>query len=60
MSTNREYFEERYDGPILILVVKIFDIWGIDVMGPFPSSSGYEYILVAVDYISKWIEAMAT
>jgi hypothetical protein len=28
-------------------------------MGPFLPSFGFEYILVAVDYVSKWIEAMA-
>jgi transposase InsO family protein len=27
-------------------------------MGPFPNSEGYEYILVAVDYVSKWVEAL--
>ena len=43
-----------------ILVVEIFDVWGIDFMGPFPLSFGFEYILVAVDYVSKWIEAVAT
>ena len=43
-----------------ILVVEIFDVWGIDFMGPFPPSFGHEYILVAVDYVSKWIEAIAT
>nr|GEX34920.1 reverse transcriptase domain-containing protein [Tanacetum cinerariifolium] len=32
---------------------------GIDFMGPFPSSRGNKYILVAVDYLSKWIEAKA-
>jgi hypothetical protein len=31
---------------------------GIDFMGPFPNSEGYEYILVAVDYVSKWVEAL--
>ena len=41
-----------------ILVVEIFDVWGIDFMGPFPSSHGSKYILVAVDYVSKWIEAI--
>jgi len=29
-------------------------------MGPFPPSSGYEYILVGVDYVSKWVEVVAT
>ncbi|KAJ0827403.1 putative nucleotidyltransferase, Ribonuclease H [Helianthus annuus] len=43
-----------------ILVVEIFDVWGIDFMGPFPNSNGFLYILVAVDYVSKWIEAIAT
>ena len=42
-----------------ILEVEIFDVWGIDFMGPFPSSKGFEYILVAVDYVSKWVEALA-
>ena len=40
------------------LQVEIFDAWGIDYMGPFPLSQGCEYILVAVDYVSKWVEAM--
>jgi hypothetical protein len=28
-------------------------------MGPFQNSYGYLYILVAVDYVSKWVEAIA-
>ncbi|XP_022032292.1 uncharacterized protein LOC110933371 [Helianthus annuus] len=36
-----------------ILVVEIFDVWGIDFMGPFPNSNGFLYILVAVDYVSN-------
>ncbi|CAN6541281.1 unnamed protein product [Malus baccata var. baccata] len=43
-----------------IFVVEIFDVWGIDFMGPFPSSFGFTYILLAVDYVSKWVEAKAT
>jgi hypothetical protein len=27
-------------------------------MGPFPNSEGCEYILVVVDYVSKWVEAL--
>ncbi|CAN6562672.1 unnamed protein product [Malus baccata var. baccata] len=44
----------------IILPVEIFDVWGIDFMGPFPSSHGLLYILLAVDYVSKWVEAKAT
>jgi hypothetical protein len=40
------------------LQIELFDVWGIDYMGPFLKSKNYEYILVAVDYVSKWVEAM--
>ncbi|KAK4411148.1 Retrovirus-related Pol polyprotein from transposon.6 [Sesamum angolense] len=43
-----------------ILVCKIFDVWGIDFMGPFPTSFGKTYIILGVDYVSKWVEAKAT
>ncbi|CAN6551449.1 unnamed protein product [Malus baccata var. baccata] len=43
-----------------LLVVELFDVWGIDFMGPFPSSFNNQYILVTVDYVSKWVEAIAT
>ncbi|KAG9458825.1 hypothetical protein H6P81_003333 [Aristolochia fimbriata] len=42
-----------------ILECECFDVWGIDFMGPFPPF-GYEYILVAVDYVTRWVEAIAT
>nr|GEV24305.1 reverse transcriptase domain-containing protein [Tanacetum cinerariifolium] len=42
-----------------IQVCEIFDVWSIDFMGPFSSSRGNKYILVAVDYLSKWVEAKA-
>ena len=41
-----------------ILIVELFDVWGINFMGPFPPSFGYLYILVAVDYVSKWVEVV--
>ncbi|CAN6706893.1 unnamed protein product [Malus baccata var. baccata] len=41
-------------------IVEIFDVWGIDFMGPFPPSYSFTYILLAVDYVSKWVETKAT
>ena len=43
-----------------ILEAELFDIWGMDFMGPFLSSSSNLYILLAVDYVSKWVEAIPT
>ncbi|XP_057747161.1 uncharacterized protein LOC130966382 [Arachis stenosperma] len=43
-----------------ILELELFDVWGIDFMGPFPPSYSNKYILVVVDYVSKWVEAVAT
>nr|GEW49424.1 hypothetical protein [Tanacetum cinerariifolium] len=42
-----------------IQICEIFNVWGINFMGSFPSSRGNKYILVAVDYLSKWVEAKA-
>ncbi|XP_026383901.1 uncharacterized protein LOC113279421 [Papaver somniferum] len=43
-----------------ILAVEIFDVWGINFMGTFVNSNGKFYILLDVDYVSKWVEAKAT
>lgn len=43
-----------------MLEVEVFDCWGIDFVGHFSSSFNKEYILVAVDYVSKWVEAIAS
>jgi hypothetical protein len=40
------------------LQLEHFDVWGIDYMGPFPKSWQCEYILVVVDYVSKWVQAL--
>ena len=51
---------KKNEGPLnYILEVEVFDVWGMDFMGPFPNSLGRTYILVAVDYVSKWAEAIA-
>jgi hypothetical protein len=40
------------------LQINLFDVWGIDFMGPLKNSQGFEHILVMVDYVSKWVEAI--
>ena len=40
-----------------IMEVEIFDYWGIDFVGPLPSSYKNIYILVVVDYVSKWVDS---
>nr|GEU67320.1 reverse transcriptase domain-containing protein [Tanacetum cinerariifolium] len=42
-----------------IQVCEIFDVWCIDFIGSFPSFKGNKYILVVVDYLSKWVEVKA-
>jgi len=53
--SNRNEMPQKF-----ILEVEVFDCWGIDFMGPFPPSNKNLYILVAVDYVSKWVEAIAS
>ena len=43
-----------------ILEVELFDLWGMDFMGPFPSLFSNLYILLALDNVSKWVEAIPT
>ena len=52
----------RKDEPPMhpILEVELFDLWGIDFIGPFPASYNNLYILLAVDYVSKLVEAIPT
>ena len=43
------------------LPLEPFDVWGFDFMGPFPASkTKHTHILVAVDYVTKWVEAIPT
>lgn len=51
---------KRNEMPLQNILEVEFDCWGIDFMGPFPLSYSNQYILVAVDYVSKWVEAIAS
>src|SRR4051794_16889115 len=42
------------------LVIEPFVCWGFDFMGHFTSSEGYTHILVAVDYVTKCVDAIPT
>ncbi|GJT54779.1 reverse transcriptase domain-containing protein [Tanacetum coccineum] len=55
--TAQKVFDADEMSQNAIQVCEIFDMWGIDFMGPFSSSRGNKYILVAVDYLSKWVKA---
>ena len=60
LSNDRKNYKERHVPLNPILEFEIFDVWSIDFMWPFPSSFDNHYILVAVDYISKWVKAIST
>ena len=45
---------------ISTITVEIFDVLGIDFIGTFPYCFGNEYVMLAVDYVSKWVEAIPT
>ena len=51
MSKAWEVNTPEYDALEPILIVDVFDVWGIDFIGPFPMSFGHSYILVGVDYV---------
>ncbi|GJR21710.1 putative ribonuclease H-like domain-containing protein [Tanacetum coccineum] len=54
--TGRKVYEAGFFWPSIFKDAKDY---GLDFMGPFPNSKGSKYILVAVDYVSKWVEAQA-
>lgn len=58
MSKNGQLGDKRAMPKNYNLQIVIFYVWGIDYMGPLPPSNGCEYILVAVYYVSKWVEAI--
>ena len=60
MSKNGEHWSSNEIPLTNIMEIKLFDVWGLDFMGPFPCSYRSKYILVGVDYVSKWVKAIAS
>ena len=50
----------KWDEPPMhtIIEVELFDLWGMDFIGLLLSSFSNLYILLAMDYFSKWVEAI--
>ena len=58
VAKEKEEFQKGQELPmILILQIELFDVWVIEFISQFVSSHGMKYILIAVDYVSKWVEA---
>ncbi|GJR05748.1 reverse transcriptase domain-containing protein [Tanacetum coccineum] len=56
LITAKKVFDAGFYWPTIF---KEAQTLGIDFMGPFLKSHKFEYILVAIDYVSKWAEAEA-
>ena len=42
------------------VLIEPFEQWALDFVGPInPPSNGKRYILVCIDYATKWVEAKA-
>ena len=60
-SQRMRSISKRDEQPLqVILEMELFDIWGMNFMGPFLSSFNHKYILWAVNYVSKWVKTMPT
>ncbi|XP_057834936.1 uncharacterized protein LOC131045367 [Cryptomeria japonica] len=44
----------------LVIIEEPFQQWGVDFIGPInpPSNAGHHYVLTAMDYFTKWVEAV--
>nr|GEZ90269.1 hypothetical protein [Tanacetum cinerariifolium] len=57
--TAKKIFDASFIWPPFTRMPTSLSKTGIDFMGPFPSSQWNKYILVAVNYLSKYVEAKA-
>jgi len=56
-----ENISKRHELPLQnIQEIEVFDYWGINFLGPLPNSFSNEYILLTVEYVSRWVEAIPT
>nr|XP_025616743.1 uncharacterized protein K02A2.6-like [Arachis hypogaea] len=55
---NANFHKAQPEELSLIMVPRPFAQWGVDLLGPFPPGPGQvKYLIVAIDYYTKWIEA---
>ena len=59
MATRWRHFKKPRSPSKTIVVIELIDVWRIDFIVPFMSSRRMKYLLVAVDYVYKWVEAIA-
>ena len=60
MPNNGSISKQNEPPMRIILEVELFDLWGMDFMGSFPSSFSNMYIILIVDCVSKWVERILT
>lgn len=57
VAIEKEEISKKQEPPMIpILVIELFDVWGLDIKGFSVSSQEIKYILSEVDYVSKFVE----
>ena len=56
MNTSQLHKASNVLQPIPV-PMKCWSVMGVDLIGPLKENNGFHYIVTAVDYTSKWVEA---
>lgn len=50
---------KRHEMPLQNMIdVEVFNCWGVNFVDPFCSSFSNEYIIIAIEFVSKWVEVV--